>query len=933
MKNKFYHLGVLLAVGTAFTACSNDELLQDMPQMHSSFNDGRIAFVQQTSNLTRATQQAQNAGHYEFGVFAYKGASSAATTSVMDNYLVAYNNGSNTGFGSLYYDLKNEATTWGNNAGGEFTDVANGVSSWFYEGLGKGVADAEYNYGHTAYNTPQNDQILKYWDDKEDNHFFWAYAPYSQTANYDAHNPTQVSLDVSGTGTLKYTNLSAFYTNPAKDFAGTPAYLQTTGANKAYAEVAKDEDDESVYNNEILNYNEALYAYTAVVNNDYHKDVQLDFQHVNAKINIAFYEAIKGYKVKILDVYDGAAGTGTGYPTKASGTQFSPATKEQAETPMAVGHTQPTDLPEYVEKTDLATVTNVSTTPVVSINETTKTSGNIIFRTSDINDKTWNSNAVIGEAKTDLSYSKTTYYALPKQLSSDATGYTLHVTYQIIPQDGSAVTTVYDARVWVAPEYTRWEAGKAYTYIFKITDKSNGVTDPKKVDPAATGTTWVDETDPRVPEDPALTPIVFDGVTVTDYDEDHTGKQNDVDEWVITDPLSWTNTVISGTPYYYYDKATVASAYAKEIAEHYTFAPIPAINKVEYVSDGNFNVTLNGTLSGSITNPRSYKANAYGSKSATLSTYAAGTPASNVYTYTKTDEPTVVVTYVGHAGTALADAELTAAEGRVKAAAALTVPTYKLYFWSSSSSFVPYETKVTQIAVTYTTHTTTTSTYEVTETGATHTYVKTEKDAGAATWTRDGVAIASATAEAAVGSTTPTVNTVKNDVPGAVTATYNTTDAIGAGSDVSSYKGSAYAIVRNSAATVAANYSYASSDHYEYYGTISVSGTTVNYSAGVAALQDNNGDGTKDFVGDLSRFLGALYRTNAVTTKIVYGGTDYTWDTSGTLKGSNWKNGATSLVSALASACSSYFTPSGGSHTVTLTCDDVDITFNATLHP
>lgn len=783
---------------TALVGCMDDSIVQDTPLKGNS--DGRISFVQKTSNMTKGTKQAQDAGHYEFGVYAYKGDASTTTNQVMTNYLVAYNNGSDTGFGSLYYDLKNDATTWGNNAGGGFTDVANGVSSWFYEGLGKGTADSEYNYGHTAYNTPQNDQILKYWDDKEANHYFWAYAPYSQTSSYAGHNPTQVSLDVADNGTLTYTNLSAFYTSPAQDFETPPAYIQTANVNNTYAEEVK--ADESDYNNEILNYNEALYAYTAVAEANYNKDVQLEFKHVNAKINIAFYEAIKGYKVKILDIYDGTAGTGTGYPKNASGTQFSPATKAQAETPMTTA--QPTDLPEYVEKTDIATVANVSdpSNTTVAIDATTTTSDNITFRTSDINDKTYNTtpNAVIGEARTDLSYSKTTYYALPKQLTSDETGYTLHVTYQIIPQDGSATTTVYDARVWVAPEYTQWEAGKAYTYIFKITDKSNGVTDPTKVDPSATGTTWVDETDPRVPEDPALTPIVFDGVTVTDYEEDHTGKQNDVDEWIITDPLSWTNTVYSDVTYYYYDKAPVAYSYAQEIANHFDFAPATAINNVMYVSGENFNVTLNGTLSGGLTGARSYKANAYGTLTEALSAYAIGTPGTvpnaNVYTYTKTNEPNVVVTYVDHSGAALSGDELTAAEGRVKAAASLTIPTYKLYFWTSASAYIPYETKVTKIEVKYTIHKTTISTYTVSEYGAEHKYIKTVKDAAAATWTRDGVAIDASTAEAAVDSTTPEENTTYNDVPSDVTPTYNTADAITAGSEVTSYTGAAYAIVK-----------------------------------------------------------------------------------------------------------------------------------------
>ena len=50
-------------------------------------------------------------------------------------------------------------------------------------------------------------------------------------------------------------------------------------------------------------------------------------------------------------------------------------------------------------------------------------------------------------------------------------------------------------------------------------------------------------------------------------------------------------------------------------------------------------------------------------------------------------------------------------------------------------------------------------------------------------------------------------------------------------------------------------------------------------------------------VNDLARFLGGLYRNNLddedahIVTELTYGGNTYTWDTEGTLIGSNWKRG------------------------------------------
>ena len=126
-------------------------------------------------------------------------------------------------------------------------------------------------------------------------------------------------------------------------------------------------------------------------------------------------------------------------------------------------------------------------------------------------------------------YTKLTsqFFALPLTSTSDyvdgtyklATGYTLHVSYVLKPTDGAANTTVYDARVFIPADKCQWEYGKSYTYNFTITTGSTGVTDPNTpvYDDGSTQSPYVDPTDPRVPDTKALLPIVFDGVTVTDY--------------------------------------------------------------------------------------------------------------------------------------------------------------------------------------------------------------------------------------------------------------------------------------------------------------------------------------------------------------------------------------------------------------------------------
>ena len=79
---------------------------------------------------------------------------------------------------------------------------------------------------------------------------------------------------------------------------------------------------------------------------------------------------------------------------------------------------------------------------------------------------------------------------------------------------------------------------------------------------------------------------------------------------------------------------------------------------------------------------------------------------------------------------------------------------------------------------------------------------------------------------------------------------------------------------------------------------------------------------------DLARYLGALYRQDGSTViSIVYDGVTYTWDETGTLKGSNWEDASgNTLVSVVVAGIGSYdpavglvFTVSDGVHTENVT--------------
>ena len=114
---------------------------------------------------------------------------------------------------------------------------------------------------------------------------------------------------------------------------------------------------------------------------------------------------------------------------------------------------------------------------------------------------------------------------------------------------------------------------------------------------------------------------------------------------------------------------------------------------------------------------------------------------------------------------------------------------------------------------------------------------------------------------------------------------------------------------------------------YTYQGTIAVDGTAVTATGKDSGYMTKSGSATTPAVADLAQFLGGLYKSDEVES-IEFNGTTYTWDKNGTLAGSNWKNGTTTLVSAIVS---SYTSASTKPSEVTLTLNNdlasVDITY------
>ena len=371
-----------------------------------------------------------------------------------------------------YTDI-NTGSTWGDQPGS--TD---GKSYWVYETL----------QGHNQAGAEQT-QVLKYWDYSFANHYFVAYTPYNNAAS------ARTLLEAKST--------EGGYTELKSD-------LHILGANSFWTLAERDN-------------NEAMWATHNVAKADYNKDVTLAFNHLNAVVRLAFRSNIPGYTVKLINL-----------TSTDNGVQLTPATADQADDPInwtATGSAalQPDLSQKYATKADF-TVADVFGAATKSTTVVTDVTDNLVFHLSETAGAPDERLAINAGASATYTKLGSQFFALPLSdyTGIHETGYTLHVSYVLIPNDGAAETIVYDARVFIPAAACQWDYNKQYVYNFTITTASTGVTDPNAqiYDDGNTGSPYVDPTDPRVPDTKALLPIVFDGVTVTDYTAEANSDHN-----------------------------------------------------------------------------------------------------------------------------------------------------------------------------------------------------------------------------------------------------------------------------------------------------------------------------------------------------------------------------------------------------------------------
>lgn len=470
MKKLFY----LAAAITVMASCTSDNLV-DSPNVAQNGESGAIVFGSTYSGLTRADHTGADAAALlgnNFVVMGMKsdGTIAAADAPVFDHYNVNW--------------VTNTANTTTSN-----------TSDWEYV--------AQTTHAHTGAAA----QSIKYWDYAKSQYDFIAYSKGTATAVYDA------AAYVAGTNVL-FTKI-------------TPS----TKATSAYTVKGRAADLAKVYIADLVT------AYRdPVATGDYNKEVNIKFRSLSAKVRVALYETVPGYSIQASSVKfytDASTVDATGeahlYTTgsdvfneEGTYTVYYPTTgsANKSETDYNKAH-----ISFAAETSGTAKVKDFGTLDITNTaadEEVAEAAGALY----------------LGRASNDATYAGVNTTANPHYYTiviPNETGAVLNlkVNYTLVSTDGSGeVINVTGATAQVPSVYATWKSGYAYTYIFKISQNTNGLTNPS-AGPAGlwpiTFDAVVTETEDGVQETittvatPSITTYAK-GVVVTANDEYTTGS-------------------------------------------------------------------------------------------------------------------------------------------------------------------------------------------------------------------------------------------------------------------------------------------------------------------------------------------------------------------------------------------------------------------------
>ena len=423
---KYLFIATALAV---LAGCSDDTFVGDKGLQEANGSGGAISFVSGTPAVTRATgAEAAALLNKNFVVEGIKTIGSDPVAEVFDNYNVNY--------------TENTAATTASNS-----------ANWEY-----------VNQSILSGKTDVAEQTIKYWDFAAKQYDFWAYSlgNGSATVSSLAHDATLTSAAYTISGTKN--NLAKVYIS----------------------------DLVTAYNPNLTVSGRTSEQKTATEASDMGKEVNLSFRSLMSKVRVGLYETIPGYSVRNVQFYPSSSGSATTTATLYAASEVLPAfdgSTNDAQFTVSFPHIGVSNIgnSDYnkahvaLSSDDHASKVEFGTLSYGAHQEGKKEktgytadpeSWSNIWVQRSTSSPTW----AIESGATPGDYS----IVLPYETGAVLT---LKVDYTLESIDGTGETIVVNGATALIPaQFTQWKANYAYTYLFKISDNTNGLTNAVNTD-------------------------------------------------------------------------------------------------------------------------------------------------------------------------------------------------------------------------------------------------------------------------------------------------------------------------------------------------------------------------------------------------------------------------------------------------------------------
>ncbi len=246
---------------------------------------------------------------------------------------------------------------------------------------------------------------------------------------------------------------------------------------------------------------------TPVKKEHYQEVVQLQFRSMAAKVRMAMYETVPGYAVKDVKFYsDNTTSIATGASSNSAILFSSDA--------FYTGGKYTVYFPDLASSNaSIANLAHVSMDVTGATKANTRTFGEL-------------PSGYLGTTLNTASYAGSDYtVVLPNE---EGANLQLRVDYTLESLDGSGETIkVHGARAYVPMIYTQWMPNYAYTYVFKISDNSNGRTSTDTSDPEGLFPITFDAVVESSVENTQSTITTVATPSITSYQMGHDPKNDD----------------------------------------------------------------------------------------------------------------------------------------------------------------------------------------------------------------------------------------------------------------------------------------------------------------------------------------------------------------------------------------------------------------------